>query len=405
MRLITRHDTSLAIALIAGAIVAFERPLRWLLDLTRDLEQQYRVDLLPALTLLVVALAFHHYSKRVQARAALAALGQEMAETRARTEELERLMAFGQALASATDRDALSQALGRHLPRLLGDRECTVLWRQPSGVEVLLRDVRMDQRHTPDSLQRLVRLAAAGAIGEAARHGVEGEHDVCFPLLTGPHAVGAIIIRNEPALTMRERAAIGAAGATLAVAARNTRLLQDARQTGIQDALTGCVVRAHAVEVLQHELHRSRRSREPLAVIMFDLDGFKGINDTWGHLKGDLVLQSVGAQLREVLRSSDTRCRYGGDEFLLILPDTPASGAAQVADQLRRAIAAAPRDEDGLRVTASIGVASALPGELDVESLMGRADAALYRAKREGRNRYCVSEVTEQAALMAVAAG
>lgn len=391
MRLITRHDTSLAVALIAGALIAFERPFRWLLDLTRDLEHTWQIDLLPALSLLVVVFAVHETSKRLQAKAALAALEHQMAEARARTEELERLTTFGQALANANGREALAQTLSRQLPRFLGDRECTVLWRQPSGVNTLLRDVRMERRHTPESLEALVRLAAKGRVDEAARTGADGPVDVCFPLIAGSHAVGAVIVRNEPLLGARERAGIGAAGAVLAAAARNAHLLEDARQSGLRDALTGCVTRAHAMEVLQQELRRSKRTRHPLSVIMFDLDGFKGINDGLGHLKGDAVLASVGAQLKELLRSTDLRCRYGGDEFLLVLPDTPERGAAHLAEHLRREIAGAVRDADGLRVTASIGVASALPGELDPEALVGRADAALYQAKRAGRNRACAA--------------
>lgn len=392
MRLIARRDTSLAVALIAGALIAFERPFRALLDLTHEVELRYQVDLLPALMLLVAALMFHQYKKRLQANFELAALAGEVAEARARTEELERLIALGQALGSATDRQALEQALSRGLPQFVGDRECTILWRHPDGIDVLLKDARIEERRSHESLEALVPPSVSSLDADAARRGVDDGEDVSVPMFIGREIVGAIVVRNEPALKPQERAALGAAGALVAGAVRNARVLQDARQSSTRDDLTGCVTRAYALEVLTAELRRAERTKRPVSVIMFDIDGFKRVNDGAGHLQGDAVLASVGAQLHEILRTTDLRCRYGGDEFLLILPDTPMLGAQQVADFLRREIAAAPRDAAGdLFVTASIGVACGRPGELDPLGLVGRADEALYRAKRGGRDRYCVT--------------
>ena len=405
MRLIARRDTSLVVALVAGTLILFERPFRWLLDLTHDIETRYQVDLLPALTLMVMVFVFHQYKKRLQAKMALAALASEMAEARAHTQGLERLISFGQALGNAVDRPALAQVLSRTLPQFIGDRECAVLWRHPGGLDALLTDVRMQQRRPAESLEDMVqRAAAAGCDADLARHGVDDGEDVCVPMFVAGQVAGAIIVRNEPRLSERERTSLGAAGALIAVAARNAHLLQDARQSGVRDGLTGCVTRAHALEVLQGELRRAARTKRPVSLIMFDIDNFKAINDSLGHLQGDAVLASVGAQLNEVLRSTDVRCRYGGDEFLLILPDTPVLGAQQVAECIRREIAAVPRDQAGhLIVTASLGVASAQPGELDPTAIIGRADEALYRAKRAGRNQYSVSTNASSASLTPVA--
>ena len=392
MRLITRRDTSLAVALIMGTLVAFQRPFSWLLDLAHDLGQRYHIDLLPALTLLTAVFVFHQYNKRLQAKAELMALASEMAQSRARAEELERLMLFGQSLANAFDRRSLEQAIWRALPKFIGDRECSVLARQPAGFELLLRDPLTVHRLSNDALETLVLRAAADASCDAAREGVAAGDELCFPLMAGATVLGAIVVRNEPVLTKRERAAVGAAGALIAVATRNLHVLNDARQSSVRDGLTGCFTRAHALEVLESELRRAKRTGTPVSVVMFDIDGFKRINDRSGHLQGDAVLASVGQQLTQVLRSTDVRCRYGGDEFLLILPDTPILGAQQVAECLRREIGAATRDADGqLRVTASLGVASAASGELDATAIIARADEALYRAKRGGRNRYCVT--------------
>ena len=162
-------------------------------------------------------------------------------------------------------------------------------------------------------------------------------------------------------------------------------------ELGVRDGLTGCFNRAHTLHVLQNELQRARRTGRPLSVLMFDIDHFKTINDTSGHLHGDAVLAAVGRQLNDVLRSTDVHCRYGGDEFLVILPDTSALGARQVAECLRREIADLPLSRTmPASVTVSLGVTAVLPGELDVNMVIARADEALYRAKRAGRNRFCL---------------
>ena len=122
---------------------------------------------------------------------------------------------------------------------------------------------------------------------------------------------------------------------------------------------------------------------------MFDIDHFKTINDELGHLRGDDLLRAVGAQLTRVLRSTDMRCRYGGDEFLIILPDTPLIGAQQVAESVRREMATLAMVAGGktIPVTVSVGIAAAGPAELGVTALIERADDALYQAKRAGRDR------------------
>jgi diguanylate cyclase (GGDEF)-like protein len=128
---------------------------------------------------------------------------------------------------------------------------------------------------------------------------------------------------------------------------------------------------------------------------MFDIDRFKQTNDQFGHMGGDAVLAAVGARMRAVLRGSDLKCRLGGEEFLVVLPDTPLAGARRVAESLRRELAEFPVqwNERSIPVTASFGVTAITPGELDAVAIMARADGALYRAKEDGRN--CV-RIVEQ---------
>jgi diguanylate cyclase (GGDEF)-like protein len=149
------------------------------------------------------------------------------------------------------------------------------------------------------------------------------------------------------------------------------------------------------------ELRRSRRSNLPVSLIILDLDHFKAINDKFGHLAGDAALSTVGLRMQTVLRASDVKCRFGGEEFLIILPETTLPGAHHVAEVLRRDLERHPvpwRKEgeqlSEIRVTASIGVTAVVPGELDATAIISRADAALYRAKEKGRNRVCVADVS-----------
>ena len=389
MRLITRQDSSLAVGLIIGTVVAFQQPLRWLFDLANEIEARYHIDLLPALTVLTVVFAFQQYHKRQHAKAVALASQAETAKAKTRTEELERLMTLSQTLADALDREALQQALLRVLPSFIAERDCSVLTRDEGRWELLLGDARVSRFHSIEFLERVATKAVAGHGAEQTNgQGVVVDNTVCYLMTAGGAVTGVIVVGNLPPLTPAERVAMGAAAALVAVATRNAQLLHVARQTGAMDHLTGCYSRAHGLELLERELRRARRSAQPLSIVMVDLDSLKSINDRAGHLTGDAVLARVGAQLQELLRSTDVRVRYGGDEFLVILPETPVLGAAQVAEFLRREIAEANADTG---ITLSLGVAAALSGEMDPRTLIGRADEALYRAKRGGRNRYCLA--------------
>lgn len=158
------------------------------------------------------------------------------------------------------------------------------------------------------------------------------------------------------------------------------------------DSLTGLLNRQAFEFVNQQSMLTAERSGRPLSAILFDLDHFKQINDGHGHLAGDAVLQALALIMRRTVRESDVLCRWGGEEFLVLLPDCPLAQAIGVAEKLREAIAEHdfPIPDGAYRITASLGVAQCLPQESS-ESFFARADQALYRAKDAGRNRVEVS--------------
>ncbi len=155
------------------------------------------------------------------------------------------------------------------------------------------------------------------------------------------------------------------------------------------DPLTGVSNRATVLHQLEKHHELARRHKRPLTLILADLDHFKRINDTYGHAAGDEVLRAFGGLLTGRLRGSDYVGRLGGEEFLMVLPETTAAMALHVAEKLRRGLESESIGVQGekLRVTCSLGLAELAPGDLDGGDLLARADAALYRAKTEGRNR------------------
>ncbi len=160
------------------------------------------------------------------------------------------------------------------------------------------------------------------------------------------------------------------------------------RKQVVTDPLTGLFNVRHFRKSLEHELERTRRTGMTTALIMVDLDHFKNINDTWGHESGNQVLQTVAQLLQDQTRKLDICCRYGGEEFAVILPSTELMLARQVAERCLNALreTVIPLDETNLQVTASIGVAVADNSAQTAESLIENADECMYEAKRGGRN-------------------
>ncbi len=194
---------------------------------------------------------------------------------------------------------------------------------------------------------------------------------------------------------------------------RIVNLQQELRRQAAHDPLTGVLSRSKGFEIFDRELQRSIRENVPLSVLLVDLDHFKNVNDTYGHLAGDEVLREAARRLRECVRSYDVLSRYGGEEFLILMPGCNQEDAQVQAERLRVAIGESPilitsANDVAHPLTASFGITISSPSTLESpESLVRVADEALYEAKRRGRNRvvfHSTDESTVTPALVSAGA-
>ncbi len=184
-----------------------------------------------------------------------------------------------------------------------------------------------------------------------------------------------------------------------------SRIMEDMTHLAITDPLTELYNRRHFLMLARKEMARSIRFSHPLSVVMMDIDFFKHVNDTYGHIAGDRVLNSIAEMSRKSLRDSDAAGRYGGEELIFMLPETGPEQALRFAERLRKSIEtlSCSSDDHEISVTVSLGVASLSPvrhsslTKDDVETIIHEADIALYRAKEAGRNRVMIYGSEESA--------
>jgi len=218
---------------------------------------------------------------------------------------------------------------------------------------------------------------------------------VAFPLSCRGRRVGALIgldrdpSAREPRLVMPVLRAVRVLLEPAAVALDNALILKRAEALSVTDDLTHLYNSRYLNQVLRRETKRASRSGRPLSLLFIDLDGFKAINDTHGHLFGSRALVEAAAVIRGSARETDVVARFGGDEFALVLPDTGGEGAFAVGERIRERLAAHRFLADaGLnqRLTASVGVATLPDVAASAEELVHAADAAMYRVKESGKN-------------------
>ncbi|HKN63220.1 MAG TPA: diguanylate cyclase, partial [Gaiellaceae bacterium] len=228
-------------------------------------------------------------------------------------------------------------------------------------------------------------VSADGSVVTSGDADGDGER-LTLPLTAAGEQFGTLELVGD-SFSKEQRMNAASLAAHAVVALENARLHGLVERQALVDGLTGLANRRAASDALHAEAARAERLETPLSLVLADIDGFKEVNDVHGHAVGDEVLRAFADVLRETLRDSDVAGRWGGEEFLLLLPGADAEGAAQLADRVRVGLASRsiPSVPD-LRVTASFGVAE-YAGETNTEQLVAAADSALYRAKRTGKDR------------------
>jgi len=222
---------------------------------------------------------------------------------------------------------------------------------------------------------------------------VSGRTEVCLPLVSFGENIGLLVCATsqDKAFLPNDIQALESVADILATATQNARYVDRVRQLAYRDGLTGVFNRRYFESRLVDEITRAARYGGGVSVLMIDLDHFKKINDEFGHMLGDDVLRAVSAIFVRHLRKVDVVCRYGGEEFAVILPATQGASAAAVANKLRRAVANNHFAGVPYPVTVSVGVSEFPANGITRDDIVRAADNALYEAKEAGRNRACLA--------------
>lgn len=217
---------------------------------------------------------------------------------------------------------------------------------------------------------------------------------LALPLVVHGRSIGAFcLFRDEAnAFGQDDLRVLFIVANQCAFAVQNGRLYQETARLAITDGLTGLYNHRYFRSCIEEAVGRAEKNGNPVSMIMIDADGFKGINDKYGHQRGDQVLEGMARVITSCVRESDFVARYGGEEFAVILPDTGSREAYQVAARIHQSVAAT--DFSGLRVTVSLGVATYPSGGVSSkDDLISMADELAYRAKEGGRNRICSADL------------
>lgn len=216
---------------------------------------------------------------------------------------------------------------------------------------------------------------------------------VYLPLRTRDENMGVLMVDNllsQQEILPEQIATLAAIAGQLSMAIKNARLFQGVEELSITDGLTGLYLLRYFKQRLKEEFYRAERTHGQLSLMIVDIDHFKRFNDTYGHPAGDAILAGVAERILANARKVDLTARYGGDEFVILMPDTSADEALLLAERLHHAVSSEPAvlpDKNSVRLTASIGLATYPAHAATIEELIKRADEALYWSKSHGRNR------------------
>jgi diguanylate cyclase (GGDEF)-like protein len=343
--------------------------------------------------------ALAEIEERKQAQAALSRKTQELEQRNFELTELSRMSDFLQVCLTIEEAyKAIASSVKILFPEISG--ALFILDEEEKFVEPVA------SWGEPDCDLKLFVLSDCWALRRSQAHWVTQDHPsvickhihsqpveyCCIPIMAQGQALGLLYLSaSEPGkLTSDKRLLVGYLSEHISLALANLKLRESLHRQSIRDPLTGLFNRRYMEEFLAQEIHRARRRKIPLGIMMLDVDHFKHFNDTFGHDAGDTVLRELGKFLQHCIRESDIACRYGGEELLLILPEAGLEAITARAMQINQEIKQLKLLHNGEildRITASIGVACFPEHGDTVEAVIRSADTALYRAKNNGRDR------------------
>lgn len=323
-------------------------------------------------------------------------LARRSAELEYHNQCIEKLAKMAHRLQTSQNDEEFAEVVRRYVPQIIPDApgalyfvnnsrnllEAAAVWGDPvSAAPYFAPDycwgVRRGQAHVMDGPESDVRCAHVGDVAQST----------CRPLLAQGEMIGVIYLEAAPPDDVASPLSVLCENISLALS--NNRLRASLREQSIRDPLTGLFNRRYMDEALQLEFARAARCWTPLSVVMFDVDHFKRFNDTFGHDAGDALLRAVGRCVADLFRDGDIMCRYGGEEFVVILAGANELQAVERAEALRERIknvAVTHMGQPLSQVSISVGVASYPDAGVTPENLLRRADEALYAAKHAGRD-------------------
>jgi len=321
-------------------------------------------------------------------------------------------------LAGQSDIKGLARELFVRLPQLIEYTLCELLVIEDNAANLYVSQTKLVEHdqlwelarevcavaapHTERPLvpEHLTWETASMALPRTTTRAEGAELSFAFPMVVGGQLVGCLGMRMPGSLQEADaRTMVQIVASQLGASVRYAQMLAQAMTQAVTDELTGAHNRRYLRQALDHEWRRAHRYGFPLALAVVDIDHFKRVNDDFGHLVGDQVLASLATLIRKQLRDSDHVVRYGGEEFLLLLPQTGAAEAQLVVERLRALVATSTLVDDGsarVQITISAGIATTGAGASTPDHLVELADAAMFESKRAGRNAVTLASTPTQ---------
>ena len=297
------------------------------------------------------------------------------------------LVRLGDALGATEDREAIAGGVVEAAAALVGADGAAFWLDSPSGPRPRIRRGTFQERGA-DLVERAGRELVP----------VNGRGVAAVPVLARGRLFGVISVERRRSFREPELAELAGVARQASTAVEATFLHEESKRLSLTDGLTGLWNRRQFELRVAQELERATRFGERFALVLVDLDNFKSVNDTHGHLVGDAVLVATAERLVDDTREVDTVARFGGEEFVLLLPQTELAGALKVAEKVRSEVAGRPVETDAgpLDISLSAGVACHPEDGTTLSELLGAADGALYQAKAAGKNRVMHADTTPQ---------